>query len=70
VPSANGTHLVGISRAGRRLGSVLDFHVSAYRYYRKHREASALHPLMLLVGAGLLGGLALRSLQTLLTPRR
>ena len=52
VPSASGTHLFGISRAGRRLGSVLDFHVSAYRYYRKHREASALHPLMLLVGLG------------------
>ena len=70
VPAASGTHLVGVSRAGRRLGSVLDFHVSAYRYYRKHRGASVLHPLTLLVGAGLLGSLALRSVQTLLTPRR
>ena len=35
VPAASGTHFVGVSRAGRRLGSVLDFHVSAYRYYRK-----------------------------------
>ena len=40
VPAASGTHLVGISRAGRRLGSVRDFHVSAYRYYRKHRAAA------------------------------
>jgi hypothetical protein len=70
VPAAGGTHLVGVSRAGRRLGSVVDFHVSAYRYYRKHRGASVLHPLTLLVGAGLLGSLALRSVQTLLTPRR
>ena len=70
VPAASGTHFVGVSRAGRRLGSVLDFHVSAYRYYRKHRQASALHPAVLLVGAGLLGSLALRSALTLLTPRR
>lgn len=70
VPTAGGTHLVGISRASRRLGSVRDFHVSAYRYYRKHRAARALHPLMLLVGAGLLGSLALRSVQVILTPRR
>jgi GT2 family glycosyltransferase len=70
VPAASGTHFVGISRAGRRLGSILDFHTSAYRYYRKHRLRSALHPLAILVGAGLLASLALRSLQTLWAPRR
>ncbi len=63
VPAASGTHFVGVSRAGRRLGSVLDFHVSAYRYYRKHRRQSALHPMSILVGLGLLGSLAFRSLQ-------
>ena len=51
---ASGTHFVGVSRAGRRVGSVLDFHVSAYRYYRKHRGLSAVHPRAILVGAGLL----------------
>ena len=70
VPAASGTHFVGISRAGRRLGSVVDFHVSAYRYYRKHHVTSALHPLTMLVGAGLLASLALRSVQTLWAPRR
>ena len=65
VPTASGTHFVGVSRAGRRLGSVLDFHASAYRYYRKHHQASALHPLTVLVGAGLLASLALRSVQAL-----
>ena len=70
LPTASGTHFVGISRAGRRLGSVLDFHVSAYRYYRKHRVPSAIHPRAILVGAGLLASLALRSVQTLWAPRR
>lgn len=71
VPAARGTHFVGISRAGRRLGSVLDFHVSAYRYYRKHRRPSALHPLLtVLVGAGLLASLVLRSVHALWPPRR
>jgi hypothetical protein len=70
VPAACGTHFVGVSRAGRRLGSVLDFHVSAYRYYRKHRVLSAVHPLTMLVGTGLLASLALRSVQALWPPRR
>ena len=70
VPAASGTHLVGVSRAGRRLGSVLDFHVSAYRYYRKHRVRSAVHPRTILVGAGLLASLALRSVQALWAARR
>jgi GT2 family glycosyltransferase len=70
VPAASGTHLVGISRAGRRLGSVLDFHVSAYRYYRKRHVLSAVHPRAILVGAGLLASLALRSIQALWATRR
>ena len=70
VPAASGTHFVGVSRAGRRLGSVLDFHVSAYRYYRKHRVLSAVHPRTILVGAGLLASLALRSVQALWAARR
>jgi N-acetylglucosaminyl-diphospho-decaprenol L-rhamnosyltransferase len=70
VPAACGTHLVGVSRAGRRLGSVWDFHVSAYRYYRKHRLPSAVHPLTIVVGGGLLVSLALRSIQALMRPGR
>jgi hypothetical protein len=70
VPAAGGTHFVGISRAGRRLGSTVDFHLSAYRYYRKHRRRSALHPLTMLVGAGLLASLTLRSVQALWASRR
>ena len=65
VPAARGTHFVGVSQAGRRLGSVLDFHLSAYRYYRKHRRRSPFHPMVMLVGAGLLASLALRSAQAL-----
>jgi GT2 family glycosyltransferase len=70
VPAAGGTHFVGVSRAGRRLGSTVDFHLSAYRYYRKHHRRSVLHPLALLVGAGLLASLALRSVQVLWASRR
>ena len=70
VPSASGTHLVGVSRARRRLGSIRDFHVSAYRYYRKHQARHALHPLSILVGTGLLASLAVRSIQALWAPRR
>jgi hypothetical protein len=65
LPTASGTHLVGISRAGRRLGSVLDFHVSAYRYYRKHCLPSLVHPVTMVVGVGLLASLALRAVQAL-----
>jgi GT2 family glycosyltransferase len=70
VPAACGTHFVGVSRAGRRLGSVLDFHASAFRYYRKHRAPSAVHPGTALVGVGLLASLALRAVQALWSPRR
>jgi GT2 family glycosyltransferase len=65
VPSASGVHAVGVSRAHRRLGSIRDFHVSAYRYYRKHHARHALHPLSILVGTGLMASLALRSVQAL-----
>lgn len=68
VPTASGIHFVGVSRARRRLGSIRDFHVSAYRYYRKHQGRHALHPLTLLVGTGLLASMALRSVQTLWAP--
>jgi hypothetical protein len=70
VPSASGTHFIGVSRARRRMGAVRDFHVSAYRYYRKHRLPSVLHPLTMVVGAGLLASFALRSIQVLWAPRR
>jgi GT2 family glycosyltransferase len=70
VPAARGTHAVGISRARRRLGSLVDFHVSAYRYCRKHRRQSPLHPMSMLVGAGLVASFALRAVQTLWAPRR
>jgi GT2 family glycosyltransferase len=70
VPAACGTHLVGVSRAKRRLGSVLDFHVSAYRYYRKHTQGPMARPVTMLVGVGLLGSLLLRSAQALWPRRR
>jgi hypothetical protein len=58
-----------VSRARRRLGSIRDFHVSAYRYYRKHQARHALHPLSILVGTGLTASLAVRSIQILWSPR-
>src|SRR5262249_44678894 len=70
VPSAAATHVIGVSRAKRPLGALVDLHLSAFRYYRKHRAASMLNPLNLLVGAGLLASLAFRSVQTLRTLRR
>lgn len=69
VPAACGTHFVGVSRARRPLASTLDFHLSAYRYYRKHRLTSA-GPQTILVGAGLLASLVLRSAQALWVGRR
>ena len=70
VPAAAGTHLIGVSRSRRRVGSVVDLHVSAFRYYRKHRPSPVLHPMTMLVGAGLLASLALRCVQTLWPARR
>jgi len=70
VPAATGTHLIGVSRSRRRMGSLVDLHVSAFRYYRKHRPSPVLHPRTMLVGAGLLASLALRCVQTLWPARR
>jgi GT2 family glycosyltransferase len=70
VPAATATHVIGVSRAKRRLGALVDLHVSAFRYYRKHRLPSVLHPATMLVGAGLAASLALRSLQVLWAARR
>jgi GT2 family glycosyltransferase len=70
VPSARGTHVIGVSRAGRRVASVLDFHRSAHRYYCKHHRISPLHPRAMLVGAGLLASLILRLGQTSWPSRR
>jgi len=55
VPAAVAVHRIGVSRARRPLRSTLDFHRSAYRYYRKHHLQSPWHPMM----AVLVGGLAL-----------
>jgi N-acetylglucosaminyl-diphospho-decaprenol L-rhamnosyltransferase len=63
VPAACGTHRVGVSRSHRRLRSEIDFHRSAYRYYRKHHPVSASHPMMVLLAAGLLGSAAVRLLR-------
>jgi GT2 family glycosyltransferase len=69
VPSASGVHFVGVCRAHRRLGSIRDFHVSAFHYYRKHQARHALHPLSILVGTGLLASMAIRSVQALWAPQ-
>lgn len=70
VPAGCGVHFVGTSRARRRLASTVDFHISAYRYYRKHCLPSAIHPRTVLLGAGLLASLAVRSVQELWMARR
>ena len=59
-------HRVGVSRARRPIRSVLDFHRSAYYFYRKHHLASAAHPMMAVLVAGLLASLGARVLQALL----
>ena len=70
APAATATHVIGVSRAKRRLGAVVDLHVSAFRYYRKHRGRSVLHPLTVLAGAGLLASFGLRFAQTVWASRR
>jgi GT2 family glycosyltransferase len=57
VPAARAVHRVGVSRARRPVRSALDFHWSAYYYYRKHFLPSALHPMIV----PLVGGLALHA---------
>jgi len=69
VPAACGTHQVGVSRRHRRVGSEIDFHRSAYRFYRKHHVESAAHPMRLLLAAGLLVSLGTRVLRAVWTRR-
>lgn len=57
VPAARAVHRVGVSRAWRPVRSALDFHWSAYYFYRKHFLPSALHPMIV----PLVGGLALHA---------
>jgi len=42
VPTAQITHLIGGSSDQRMLGSVIHFHQSMYRFYRKHYRSGAL----------------------------
>ena len=69
VPTASAVHRVGVSRARRPIRSVLDFHRSAYYFYRKHRLPSSRHPMVAVLVAGLLVSLGVRVIQALL-PRR
>ena len=69
LPAASGTHQVGVSRAQRPVRSALDFHRSAYRFYRKHHPFSSLHPVMLLLTSGLLISFGIRALQAVLVRR-
>jgi len=69
VPAAVAIHRVGVSRAHRRLRSTVDFHRSAYRYYRKHHLPSPYHPMMAVLVGGLLLSLVRRSLDAVLGRR-
>jgi N-acetylglucosaminyl-diphospho-decaprenol L-rhamnosyltransferase len=69
LPTAVGTHHVGVSRAQRPIRSAIDFHRSAYRFYRKHHLASPVHPMIIPLVGGLLISLALRALQAVLARR-
>jgi GT2 family glycosyltransferase len=63
LPTAVGTHRVGVSRAQRPMRSAVDFHRSAYHYYRKHHLSSPFHPMIIPLAAGLLISLATRALR-------
>jgi GT2 family glycosyltransferase len=69
VPQARAMHRVGVSRARRAVRSTLDFHVSAYRYYRKHNLTSPMHPAYALLVMGLLTHLGLDLGRLLIGPR-
>jgi hypothetical protein len=69
VPAAVATHRTGVSRAQRPLRSTIDFHVSAYRYYRKHHLRSPWHPMMGVLVGGLLLSFVRRSLHAALAGR-
>jgi GT2 family glycosyltransferase len=67
LPTAVGTHRVGVSRVQRPMRSAIDFHLSAYRFYRKHHLSSPFHPMIIPLAAGLLisfGARALRAVRT------
>lgn len=65
LPTAEATHRVGVSRGQRVVRSAIDFHVSAYRFYRKHHLPSAFHPMMLVLVSGLALHLGIRLVQAL-----
>ena len=70
VPAAVAVHRIGVSRAKRRLRSMVDFHQSAYYYYRKHHLPSPWHPMMAVLVGGLLLSLVRRSVHAALEGRR
>jgi hypothetical protein len=69
LPTAVGTHRVGVSRAQRPMRSAIDFHRSAYRYYRKHHLSSPFHPMIIPLAAGLLISFGTRALRAVRTRR-
>jgi hypothetical protein len=58
VPAARGVHRAGVSRAQRPVRSAIDFHRSAYRYYRKHALPAPAHPMALVLVGGVMATLA------------
>jgi N-acetylglucosaminyl-diphospho-decaprenol L-rhamnosyltransferase len=69
LPTAVGTHRVGVSRAQRPMRSAIDFHRSAYHYYRKHHLSSPFHPMIIPLAAGLLISFGTRALRAARTRR-
>ena len=69
LPTAVGTHRVGVSRAQRPIRSAIDFHRSAYRFYRKHHLSSPFHPMIIPLAAGLLISFGTRALRAVWTRR-
>lgn len=69
VPAASAVHRVGVSRARRPVRSAIDFHRSAYYFYRKHYLPSPAHPMMVVLVGGLLLHLAFRLVQALVWRR-
>jgi GT2 family glycosyltransferase len=69
LPTAVGTHRVGVSRAQRPMRSAIDFHRSAYRFYRKHHLSSPFHPMIIPLAAGLLISFGTRALRAARTRR-
>ncbi len=63
LPTAVATHDVGESCAQRPVRSEVDFHRSAYQFYRKHHLSSPFHPMIVLLAGGLLVNLGIRVLK-------